>query len=176
MKYRQGWTIIELLMVLAITSLLVGMAVPPFTAMLDNYRASSKLNQIYHLFNYSRQQAVIHGQFVTVCPSRNRRQCIGDWTAPIIAFIDSNTDEEINGDDRLLRELAFAGGSQGIEFRASSRKQFLQFKASGVSNGIAGSLMICEKSHSLYKNKLVLSLTGRISLKSIDFSQSCRAP
>lgn len=168
MKYRHGWTMVELLLVLAILSLLATFAGSSLTVMLDQKRAGSKLSQLYHLLRYSRHQAVVQGLFVTVCPSLDRLRCSGDWSAPIIVFTDLNSDEAINGEDRLLRELNFVASGQDILLRASARRQFIQFKATGVSNGIAGSLVICEQSRSFYPGKVVISLTGRISLKNMD--------
>ena len=159
---------VELLLVLAIFSLLASLASSSFTVILDQKRAGTKLSQLYHLLRYSRHQAVVQGLFVTVCPSFDRLQCSGDWSAPIIVFTDTNSDEVINGEDRLLRELDLLANGQNIVLRASARRQFIQFKATGVSNGIAGSLVICDQSRSFYPSKLVISLTGRISLKSMD--------
>lgn len=164
---------VELLVVLAIFTLLAGLAGASMGAMLERKRAASSLSQLYHLLRYSRHQAVVRGHFVTVCPSRDRLRCNGDWSAPVIAFTDTNSDEVINGDDSLLRELSAPDNGQDILFRASARRQFIQFKPSGASNGIAGRLMICEQSRSFYPRKLVISLTGRISLKNIDIIEPC---
>lgn len=164
---------LELLIVLALISLLAGLTGSPLATMMDAHRARSNLQQLYHLLNYARQQAVIHRRYVTVCPSRNQQSCDDDWSAPLIVFTDSNKDESINGEDRLLRHLALAGERPGVVIRASSRRRFLQFKATGTSNGIAGSVLICDKSRNYYPRKLVISLTGRISLKNIDFNQAC---
>jgi type IV fimbrial biogenesis protein FimT len=173
MKYRQGWTMVELLLVLAIFSLLAGLASSSLGTMLENKRAAASLSQLYHLLRYSRHEAVVRGHFVTVCPSLDRLRCNGDWSAPVIVFTDSNSDETINGDDTLLRELRVPVNGQAIQFRASARRQFMQFKPTGVSNGIAGKVMICEQSRTFYPRKLVISLGGRISMKNIDIIESC---
>jgi type IV fimbrial biogenesis protein FimT len=173
MKYRQGWTMVELLIVLAIFSLLAGLASQALVPLLENHRARSNLNQLYHLLEFSRYQAVIQRQMVTVCPSLDGTACTTDWSAPVLAFTDSNSNERIDAGDQLLRELTLSLDRQQIIMRASAQRQFLQFKPSGVSNGIAGSLVICDKSHSYYPTRLVVSLTGRISLKDIGFKSSC---
>ena len=164
---------VELLMVLAIFSLLASLASQPLITLLENHRASSNLTQLYHLLEYSRQQAVTRRQIVTVCPSLDGISCTDDWSAPLVSFTDRNGDEIINATDQLLRQLKLAVDRQQIIMRASANRKFLQFKPSGVSNGIAGSLMICEKSHSYYPTRLVISLTGRISLKNIHFKSPC---
>ena len=70
LKYKssseKGFTLIELMVVIAIASILISMAVPSFTAMTKNSRMRSEANALIGAFAYARTEAVRRGNQVHI--------------------------------------------------------------------------------------------------------------
>ena len=62
----KGFTLIELMVVVAIASILVSMAVPSFTALMKDSRMRSEANGLLGAFVYARTEAVRRGNLVHI--------------------------------------------------------------------------------------------------------------
>lgn len=164
MRYRQGMTMVELLLVLAIAAILVSFGAPALHNAHTRYQARSGFQALLHMVRFARQSAVVKRQYVTVCPTLDRLSCSDDWSRPVMVFVDMNKNEHIDAGDNLLAYQEFRLSRGWFKLSASARRQYLQFKPSGVSNGVAGNIRLCGAEPSLSAFKLVVSLSGRISL------------
>lgn len=64
----KGFTLVELMVTIAIAALLLSIGVPSFTAMYEATRSANEIQKINDLFAFARNQAVNYGSTVTVCP------------------------------------------------------------------------------------------------------------
>ncbi len=101
-----GFTLIELMVVLAIAAILASVAVPSFRALIQNNRLATQANELTGTLNFARGEAIKRGRSVTVCVSTDQVNCTGglDWSGGWIAFVDVNSDSVFTvGTDTLLR-------------------------------------------------------------------------
>jgi|UPI00069F59E5 prepilin-type N-terminal cleavage/methylation domain-containing protein len=63
---NRGFTLVELMIVIALIAVIAGFAIPQFGRIIDNNRVVSTTNSIVGLLNYSRSEAVRRGERVTV--------------------------------------------------------------------------------------------------------------
>lgn len=63
---QKGFTLIELMVTLAVLAALLGLAAPNLTQLLDNNRAATEINSFASMFAYARREAVQRGQTTKV--------------------------------------------------------------------------------------------------------------
>lgn len=132
-KTHTGFTLIELMITLVIAGLLLGMAVPSFTATIRNNRLTAEANNLVTAFNIARSEAVKRRATVTVCPSTNQTSCNGDsWDDGWIVLDD--------GANEVIQVFSAMKGHPTIDSTADS----VQYTAAGFLNGGAAvSIGIC---------------------------------
>ena len=168
MKQR-GVTLVELLTTLAVSSILLGIAVPGYGLLINSIRLSGLTNDLVSALNLARSEAIKRGVRVTLCKSANPMaaepvcQTSGFWQDGWIAFVDRNAVGKRDGDDRLLMVWQ---GSDHASITASNFSTFVSYMPDGRSRGpshlATGSLNICLGGN---RRRIILNSTGRIRLQ-----------
>jgi type IV fimbrial biogenesis protein FimT len=105
MKQR-GFTITELLAVVAIVAILLAIGVPSFRYITLSYRMSSEVNGLLGDLQFARGEAIKEGQTVTACVSRDGATCdVGSkfWQEGWIVFQDPNNNQTVDPGEAVLR-------------------------------------------------------------------------
>ncbi len=113
-----GFTIIELMVAVAVLAILVSLAAPSMRATLQNNRATAQANQLVTALNLARSEAVKRGSIVALCSSEDGNACrtddAFDWSDGWILFDDNNDaligDPVINSPDEVLRAWGALAG------------------------------------------------------------------
>ena len=125
MNKQHGFTLIELMVTMALAAILLTIGVPSFQSMMRNNRAATQANEFMSALNLARSEAVKRGQRASLCPSTDQANCTGgtDWRAGWIVFVDTSTDPNVATVGEVLRVgEAFSGtptftGPVNIRFR-----------------------------------------------------------
>ncbi len=88
---QRGYTLIELLTVLAIVALLISMAIPNLQRIGHEARANQILYTLEHLLQFARLTSMIEQTPVIVCPSVDQIHCNNTpsnrWSDPLIVML-----------------------------------------------------------------------------------------
>ncbi len=86
----RGFTLVELMVVLAIAAILALIAAPAFTEIINLTRRRAYANQLYEDLAFARNEAIKRGVPVTACPSTDGTTCSGaaTWSSGWIVFVD----------------------------------------------------------------------------------------
>jgi len=86
---RTGFTIVELMIVIAIVAVLSAIAAPSLRDLVKNTRMTSLVNDLMSDLNAARGEAVKRGVRVSICTSNNGTQCTATaWNQGWIVFTD----------------------------------------------------------------------------------------
>jgi prepilin-type N-terminal cleavage/methylation domain-containing protein len=104
-----GFTLVELLITLAIASILLAVAAPSFTSLISSNAASGAANRFQNSLAYARSEAVTRSIDVVVCSkAAGANACSGlnSWVNGWLVYIEGagtdNADGEVNADDLIL--------------------------------------------------------------------------
>jgi type IV fimbrial biogenesis protein FimT len=176
-KHNQGFTILELMMVVTILGITTAIAAPSFTEMIKNNRISSSVNDFVAALQFAKAEAVARVNPVTICIRNNDGTACaggGGWQQGWIVFSDLDGNGAVDNDDRVLlnhealdRRITF-GGTAGVSTQVTYRPS----GTTSINNTEV--LIICDDRDFARSAKGVLvTITGRGSvLKASDTGQT----
>jgi type IV fimbrial biogenesis protein FimT len=107
----RGFTIVEAMVVIAITAILIGLAAPSMRSLIERNGVSQSLDSMLSSLSFARAEAIKRGVPVTMCRSANPEastpQCSSDvaWNTGWLVFVDFGGDGSFDAakGDILLR-------------------------------------------------------------------------
>ncbi len=161
-NHDAGFTLIELLMVLTVAAVLLTLAGPGFSRLIQDNRLTVTSNAIAGTLNAARSEAIAQRKIVTVCSSANGSDCGGNWGNGWISFLDENGDATRDAGDEILRHHASLPPSVSVSLSGATD---IRFTSQGfVLPGSSGTLLVCDARGSLHARALIVSNTGRVSV------------
>lgn len=91
---QRGFTLIELMVTIAVIAILLAIGVPSLTALYESSRADSEIHKINDAFLFARNQAVNYGATVTICPYAVT-PCGTDWNKGFSIYLNSGGNKNI---------------------------------------------------------------------------------
>jgi type IV fimbrial biogenesis protein FimT len=107
-QHESGFTLIEMMVTVAIAAILASLAVPSFRTMLVKRSTQSAADTLVSDMRYARAQALQRSTRVVMCSlaANSTSACSGDtpsWVNGWLIFVDKNSDDVVNGSDEILR-------------------------------------------------------------------------
>jgi type IV fimbrial biogenesis protein FimT len=131
---QQGFSLIELMVTIAIASVLMMIAIPSFNQSTTNGRLTTNINGLFLALNLARSEAIKRNIPVTV------RKSGAQWESGWTVFTDNTGVAGVNdGTDVLIRTYDAIPG--GYTLRATYTN-FITYQASGIST--SGSFVLCQ--------------------------------
>ncbi|MBU2963981.1 GspH/FimT family pseudopilin [Amphritea atlantica] len=177
LKMKQtGFTLIELMVTIAIASILLMLATADYGPMLRANQLTSEINQMLGGLSYARTESGKLTTTVTVCSSTDGVSCNGGglWERGWIIFNDQDSDAVLDAGDGDRIQRVFPALTSGETIRRtgfSFPEGRLQFNARGElrgSNAQPGSMIICSQTADVAEAKaLVINISGSVR-KAVD--------
>lgn len=159
---ERGFTLIEILMVVAVLGVLITAGMPGFNAWITKARVSGAANEFLGDLSYARNEAATRQVEVAICVSTDLASCATGqtWDKGRIIFIDSNADGAVTSGETILRVSQPMNGTSVATtgFGSSDIVRFRPF--GGLRPPTAGSFKLCPSSGTEGRT-LAVATTGR---------------
>ena len=156
---KQGFTLYELLISLALVAALVGAAAPAFGVFIAKSRQAVEINALFHAVHRARKASIMRRKVVSICPTFDGLQCgsVADWSAGWLLFENTDADSppRVDAGEPVL---AVHPVDAGVTITANRRAFTLRATVKRATNG---TLVVCDRSGRAGPRALVISYTGR---------------
>ena len=164
----RGFTLVELLVVIALIAVLQLIAVPAFVNISNSMRLTAAVNSLFSSLLLARNEAIKRNSRAVVCKSLSGETCIrtGGWDQGWIVFHDANNNAALDAGEAVLsRQPAFA---QSIRFTGNDPvESYVSYVSTGgaqYTSGAfqAGTLTVCPQSATrVDARQIVINSAGR---------------
>lgn len=151
-RHGPGFTLIELMVTIAVLAIMIGLATPSFLEMSLSSRLTSIANSLSSSVQLARSEAIKRNQPVTLCASTDGETCDEDtdWSVGWVALA---------GTTVLQREQAVPSG-----YVVASTEDSLVFQPTGAGATL-NSFTICRQSPSAGAQERVVSVSATARTK-----------
>jgi type IV fimbrial biogenesis protein FimT len=102
MKKTTGFTLVELVTVIAVISILVMFSAPFFNSLLRSYEANQVFNRLYLALSEARIKASTLHSPIGLCGSSDAVSCTNNWNKGALLFIDQNSNRVLDSMETVI--------------------------------------------------------------------------
>ena len=171
-----GFTLLELVVALAVAAILTGIAVPGFVGVMQDSRLERLIGPTRRALLSARSEAVKGAVEVTVCPRASDTACGTDWNNGLLVFVDGTvvageTTAVRDADDLVLSVIEPHGTANRLLVFASDDRTasgeydagFIRYRFDGRANWENGTLVACDTERGdEHSRALNVTLTGSV--------------
>ena len=162
-----GFTLVELMVTLAVAAILMALAVPSFTSVINGNRLTSTANELVSSLQLARSEALRRNTQVRVCRSLNGTSCAGtgQWDRWITLIVSNN---EVLRDETVKPPVRVTSGAAQITIHADG----LARSGSGL---LANDLVVCIPTTRPHENRRVVNMLAgsRIAVSRVNGAGMC---
>lgn len=153
-KNKKGFTLVELMVTVAVAAILLTIGVPSLTSVYEQVRVNNNVEKIHNIFAFARNQAISYGATVNVCSFASATSCgtDTDWSGGIRVYI---TDADNN--DHELKAIDSFNSQDKVKASAIS----MTFSPDGLSSG--GNVTYCPNGKASNSQRVLISTSGLVS-------------
>lgn len=165
---QSGATLLELMVVLAVSAILLGIGIPSFGSLAHTSRLSSATNEMISSLHLTRSEAIKRRSRVVLCTSATGTSCAGSggWHQGWVVFHDANNNTALDSGEAVIQ--ARPSLPTGMQLTGNpSVSRYISYASDGGSKHVsgawqAGTLTVCNVPESSGSaRQIIISKTGR---------------
>lgn len=156
--FTQGFTLIEMMVTVAVLAIIVSIAAPSFNGFFDRYRVKRAADTLSAFLINAKSEAIKRNKNVSaVITGSGTSWCVG-MTENATCDCTANNDCQIDGADRVMNSTSF----KGVKWLAPASTHAFEFKTQ--RGAVTGFNTVQLESANGSKLNVVVSMVGRIKL------------
>ena len=162
---RTGFTLTEMLAVLAVLSVLLIVAIPGFQTLIRNNRMISEVYSLRATLNQARSEALSRRAPVVVCPTLDGDVCSADtvnWRQGYMTFIDTNNDNVPDPNDPDEEQIQVNSRTIAVDILFDNPNRRIRFDSQGQALGFEGTFAFCDPRGARDARGLILNPVGSV--------------
>ncbi|MBL4822037.1 MAG: GspH/FimT family pseudopilin [Colwellia sp.] len=157
----KGFTLIELIVSISITSILAAIALPSYSDFIVKMRVNNEISKLYRMLLITRNAAINSGHKAIICPLDNSFQCTSQWQKELSVFIDVNNNKKFDASEKILTIRAAIKTKDKLVYGKGRNK--ITFKPTGHLSGLAnGTFRYCPQNYKNHSRGIVIARSGRL--------------
>lgn len=143
MAREKGLTFIDLVVAIAIFSVLLGLGIPSFRSFMFKQNSDASVRQVFRHLQKARELAVLSGNEMIFCGIDEEQKCIRENATRFVIFFDANKNGRVDEGEAVESELNSRYPGQ---IHTNIPKSFFRFFPNGATRP-SGSIIFCPANH-----------------------------
>ncbi|PKQ42853.1 hypothetical protein CXP40_04595 [Pseudomonas sp. YY-1] len=168
---QNAFTLPETLIALTISAIVLAFATPALSALLQQNRHTTEINQMHASLNYARGQAIQTRTMVSLCAGDDNCRDSRAWHGRILIFLDANRNGQFDEDEQLLK-IVDIDPRHRWNWTNFRQKSHMSFRPDGTTHSLNGTFTLCDKGIAI--RGVVINITGRTMVNKSPDNDRCR--
>ncbi len=159
---NNGFSALELLITIAILSILALVTLPNMSGLLQSSRMGSAKNSLIVTLQRARMESASTSRNSVLCPSANGEQCLatGDWSRGWLLYRDDNGNGRFDPVESLLQVHAM--DPTELRVRTSDGRRKVTYRNMGRADGTNVSFIFCDARGDDAGGQVIVANSGRV--------------
>ena len=164
MRRDSGFTLIELMIAVALVAILLATAVPALDDFTNDARQTGAINDFISAIHVARNTAITTNSRVTMCASASGTNCeFTSWDSGWIVFGDLNSNGSLDVGETIVSASAAA---EGLDIQSGEFPATLMYRPNGRAmtnalTGNSGEFTVCDFRGAEHAKVILVELSGR---------------
>lgn len=156
---QTGFTLIELMIAVAIVAVLLGIALPAYSSAKAAAQTQTLRDALLAALTEARNAAALYENDTILCPSSDGERCDDsfEWQRGFIAAIDLNNNDVVDDADR---RLLYRAEIVDVRLLTSTGRRRIQFQPNGSNAGSNATFTFCDRRGPTRATSLVMNNRG----------------
>lgn len=168
-KSEFGITLIELIVTIAIISILASVAFPFSHSLFARFEAKKTISTLETVLIHTKHQAYLYHYRAAICGSNDAVYCSsGNWNKYILVFKDTTLNRIRDNNESILQIIPLSLKYGNLNWSGASARNVVFHADSGLPRGSNGSFTYCSHQYSNLNIRLFLSDMGHYRTEKIN--------
>ncbi len=166
-RYIQGFTLLELMITLAIVIIMTTIGLPSFFGLIRDSNMTATANDMLSAINYARSEAVTRNNDVVI---QSKSTTAKHWEAGWDIYVDTNKNRTKDSGELLKSYDALPNGYTLIANAANMDSQIVYLPSGLRDSIIGGTLFLCKDNAASTARAIIINNVGRAR---VDTANAC---
>ena len=166
-RFINGFSLIEVLIVLVVIGILVQFSLPSLQAMQQGFVFKQQVAMIRQMLSSSREHAIVLQTRVALCPLQGN-VCGSDWNDALVMFIDKNNNYQLEAGEQVLQVFK---PLTLVQSQRTFNNKAISFNGRGHAGIATGTLVLCVQGVQMHQALFVISRAGRVRFEQTSAQQ-----